>query len=152
MKMDMKKAFLMLICLMAGWANGVGAEITHDTSVLSVDSATFVGNGIANFTQRIYVTVCNLSNMDFEGYFYLFRKNNTLFDDGQLNVRVAAGATKEVGIDFEAWGAGEFEYLVCADSPSQHESRFQDRHDDPGEWRERALRQTGQWTNHGEEQ
>ena len=116
MKMDMKKAFLMLICLMAGWANGVGAEITHDTSVLRVDSATFVGNGIANFTQRIYVTVCNLSNMDFEGYFYLFRKNNTLFDDGQLNVRVAAGATKEVGIDFEAWGAGEFEYLVCADA------------------------------------
>ena len=115
MKMDMKKAFLMLICLMAGWANGVGAEITHDTSVLRVDSATFVGNGIANFTQRIYVTVCNLSNMDFEGYFYLFRKNNTLFD-GQLNVRVAAGATKEVGIDFEALGAGEFEYLVCADA------------------------------------
>ena len=118
MKMDMKKAFLMLICLMAGWANGVGAEITHDTSVLRVDSATFVGNGIANFTQRIYVTVCNLSNMDFEGYFYLFRKNNTLFD-GQLNVRVAAGATKEVGIDFEAWGAGEFEYLVCADADGE---------------------------------
>ena len=119
MEMDMKKAFLMLICLMAGWANGVGAEITHDTSVLRVDSATFVGNGIANFTQRIYVTVCNLSNMDFEGYFYLFRKNNTLFDDGQLNVRVAAGATKEVGIDFEAWGAGEFEYLVCADADGE---------------------------------
>ena len=118
MEMDMKKAFLMLICLMAGWANGVGAEITHDTSVLRVDSATFVGNGIANFTQRIYVTVCNLSNMDFEGYFYLFRKNNTLFD-GQLNVRVAAGATKEVGIDFEALGAGEFEYLVCADADGE---------------------------------
>ena len=74
MKTYMKKAFLMLICLMAGWANGVGAKVTDDESAIRLDSMQVSGNMLAGMTQQATVNMSNIGSDDYEGYWYLFEQ------------------------------------------------------------------------------
>ena len=121
MKTYMKKAFLMLICLMAGWANGVGAKVTDDESAIRLDSMQVSGNMLAGMTQQATVNRSNIGSDDYEGYWYLFEQASPTEPKVLLSgtsVKAAAGRTATVRLKFELT-EGAHTLLLAADGKGE---------------------------------
>ena len=121
MKTYMKKAFLMLICLMAGWANGVGAKVTDDESAIRLDSMQVSGNMLAGMTQQATVNMSNIGSDDYEGYWYLFEQASPTEPKVLLSgtsVKAAAGRTATVRLKFELT-EGAHTLLLAADGKGE---------------------------------